>query len=142
MGRNLHWSIILAALFLFFWTIEHRVGRPADGPVRLGLAQVIPPPAKSLGLGLIRHAVRLTASKDDVRRGSHMSSVRDRINATINRADDLLRERLRREPLEREDAERADAAREQARADSWRCREIAELYDDSFRSFGVSTPSP
>ena len=26
-----------------------------------------------------------------------MSSVRDRINATINRADDLLRERLRRE---------------------------------------------
>ena len=72
-----------------------------------------------------------------------MSSVQDRINATINRADDLLRERLRREKtsLEREDAERADAAREQARADSWRCREIAELYDDSFRSFGVSTPS-
>ena len=29
-----------------FWTIEHRVGRPADGPVRLGLAQVIPPPRK------------------------------------------------------------------------------------------------
>jgi hypothetical protein len=56
-----------------------------------------------------------------------MSSVQDRINATINRADDLLRERLRREKaaLEREDAERADAAREQARADSWRCREIA-----------------
>ena len=27
------------------------------------------------------------------------------------------------------------------RANSWRCREIAELYDDSFRSFGVSTPS-
>ena len=64
-----------------------------------------------------------------------MSSVPDRINATINRADDLLRERLRREKaaLEREDAERADAAREQAIADSWRCREIAELYDDSFR---------
>ena len=55
----------------------------------------------------------------------------------------LLRERLRREKtsLDREDAERADAAREQARADSWRCREIAELYDDSFRSFGVWTPS-
>jgi hypothetical protein len=53
-----------------------------------------------------------------------------------------LRERLRREkPLEREDAERADAAREQTRADSWALREIAELYDDSFRSFGVSTPS-
>ena len=43
--------------------------------------------------------------------------------------------------MEREDAERADARREQAIADSWRCREIAELYDDSFRSFGVSTPS-
>jgi len=86
-----------SSTFSLFWTIEHRVGRPADGPVRLGLAQVIPPPAKSLGLGLIRHAVRLTASKDDVRRGSHKSSVRDRINATINRADDLLRERLRRE---------------------------------------------
>ena len=43
--------------------------------------------------------------------------------------------------MEREDAERADATREQAIADSWRCREIAELYDDSFRSFGVSTPS-
>jgi hypothetical protein len=67
----------------------------------------------------------------------------DRIDATINRADDLLRERLRREKaaLEREDAERADAAREQAIDDSWRCREIAELYDDSFPSFGVSTPS-
>ena len=71
-----------------------------------------------------------------------MSAVRDRINATINRADDVLRERLRSEKaaLEREDAERADAA-EQAIADSWRCREIAELYDGSFRSFGVSTPS-
>ena len=48
-----------------------------------------------------------------------MSSVQDRITATINRADDLLRERLRREKtsLERQDAERADAAREQARAD-------------------------
>jgi hypothetical protein len=55
----------------------------------------------------------------------------------------VLRERLRREKaaLEREDAERADAAREQAIDDSWRCREIAELYDDSFPSFGVSTPS-
>jgi hypothetical protein len=72
-----------------------------------------------------------------------MSSVQDGINATINRADDLLRERLHRgkAALEREDAERADAAREQARADSWRCREIAELCDDSFRSFGVSTLS-
>ena len=29
-------------------------------PVRLGLAQVIPPPRKKLGLGLARHAVRLT----------------------------------------------------------------------------------
>jgi hypothetical protein len=72
-----------------------------------------------------------------------MSYVQDRINATINRADDLLRERLRREKasLEREDTERADAAREQARADLWRCREIVELYDDWFCSFGVSTPS-
>jgi hypothetical protein len=43
--------------------------------------------------------------------------------------------------LEREDAERADPAREQARTHSWRCRDIAELYDDSFRSFGVTTPS-
>ena len=68
-----------------------------------------------------------------------MSSEHDRINATINRADNLLRERLRRETasLEREDAERAEAAR----PNSWRCREIAELYDDSFHSFGVSTPS-
>jgi hypothetical protein len=42
-----------------------------------------------------------------------MSSEHDRINATINRADNLLRERLRRETasLEREDAERAEAAR-------------------------------
>jgi hypothetical protein len=72
-----------------------------------------------------------------------MSSVQDRISATITRADDLLRERLHRETaaLEREDAERADAARERARTHSWRCREIAELYDDSYRSFGVSTPS-
>jgi hypothetical protein len=66
-----------------------------------------------------------------------MSSVRDRIN---NRADDLNACAARR-PLEREDAERADAAREQSRADSWLCREIAELYDDWFHPFGVSTPS-
>ena len=63
MGRNLHWSIIVAALFSFFWTIEHRVGRPADGPVRLGLAQVIPPPRKKPWSGLARHAVRLACER-------------------------------------------------------------------------------
>ena len=62
----------------------------------------------------------------------------------LSRADDVLRERLRREAaeLERQDAEqrRADAA--QARADAHRKREIAELYDDAFRNFGVETPQP
>ena len=97
---------------------------------------------KALVLVLSVTPFGLPASKDDVRRGSHSPLYRTH-HATINRADDVLRERLRREKaaLEREDAERADAAREQAIDNSWRCREIAELYDDSFPSFGVSTPS-
>jgi hypothetical protein len=68
-----------------------------------------------------------------------MSAVWDRINNAPTTC--CANACAARRPLEREDAERADAAREQPSADSWRCREIAELYDDSFRSFGVSTPS-
>ena len=73
-----------------------------------------------------------------------MSSVRDRINATINRADDLLRVALTLAPREGRWSVKtpcADTAREHARADSWRCRQIAKPYDDSFRRFGVSTPN-
>ena len=37
----------------------------------------------------------------------------------------------------RADEARAAEAREQARADVWRCREIAEIFDDAFRGFGL-----
>jgi hypothetical protein len=73
-----------------------------------------------------------------------MSALQSKLDDTLSRADDLLRERLRREKaaLEAEDAERADEARAQARADAHRNREIGEIYDDAFRAFGVTTPEP
>src|SRR5208283_3427079 len=49
-----------SSTFSLFWTIEHRVGRPADGPVRLGWLKSSRHRVKSLGPGLARHAVRLT----------------------------------------------------------------------------------
>ena len=72
-----------------------------------------------------------------------MSSVPDRIDATINRADDLLRERLRREKaaLEREDAERADAAREQPSPTHGAAARSPSCTTTRSASFGVSTPS-
>ena len=107
-----------SSTFSLFWTIEHRVGRPADGPVRLGWLKSSRHRVKNLGPGLARQAVRLTLQARMTLDDSVHVLCTGPHQATINRADDLLRERLRREKasLEREDAERADAAREQARA--------------------------
>jgi hypothetical protein len=72
------------------------------------------------------------------------AALQSRLDEVIARADDILARRLRRdeEQLEREAAEQRRADAEQARADAWRNREIGELYDEAFRSFGTETPQP
>jgi hypothetical protein len=71
-------------------------------------------------------------------------ATREQLNATLSRADELLRRKVEREEaeLKREDAERMMAEREQTRADSHRCYQISERYDEAFRSLGVQTPAP
>jgi hypothetical protein len=70
------------------------------------------------------------------------AAVQQRLDATLSRADEVLRERLRREvaELEREKAARADAARARYRADADDCRQIAARYDGGFGAFGTETP--
>jgi hypothetical protein len=80
----------------------------------------------------------------DDERNLTMSAVQQRLNDTLSRADEVLRERTRHEidRLEREQAEQRRADAEQARADSWRNRELGAMFDDSFKAFGVMVPEP
>ena len=73
-----------------------------------------------------------------------MSAVQARFDETLNRADDLLRERLRREEQElaRQDASLEEARRQRQRANAEERRQIAGVYDDAFRSFGTTVPEP
>ena len=72
-----------------------------------------------------------------------MSAAQQRFDQTLSRADDLLRERLRREEQElaRQDASLEEARRQRQRANAEERRQIAERYDDSFRSFGTEVPA-
>jgi hypothetical protein len=65
-----------------------------------------------------------------------------RFDATISRLDSVLDRSMRRvEAVEaRIDAEREDARRQRMRDNAEARRLIAQTYDDSFRSFGVTTP--
>jgi hypothetical protein len=80
--------------------------------------------------------------KDDDEGISTMAALQNRLDETLSRADEVLRERLKREiaAQEAEDAARADEAREKARADAEKRRQIAAKFDDAFRSFSVETP--
>jgi hypothetical protein len=73
---------------------------------------------------------------------STMSALQTRLDTTLSRADEVLRERLKREiaAQQAEDAERADEAREKARADAEKRRMVAAKFDDAFRAFSVETP--
>jgi hypothetical protein len=65
-----------------------------------------------------------------------------RLDATMTRADEVIRARLKREiaEQEREDAERAGAARQKARDDAEKRRMVATKFDDAFASFSAETP--
>jgi hypothetical protein len=71
-----------------------------------------------------------------------MSALQARLDSTLDRADSVLRARLKLEVAQLEQAEaeqrRADAA--QARADAERKVEIQTRYSDSFAAFNVETP--
>ena len=71
-----------------------------------------------------------------------MSALQTRLDTTLSRADEVLRERLKREiaAQQAEDAARADEAREKARADAEKRRMVAAKFDDAFRAFSVETP--
>ena len=70
------------------------------------------------------------------------NSAMARLDAAIDKFDDVLAERLRREKvaMEREDAARDAARAQRARDAMHERREIAARYDDSFRSFGTTVP--
>jgi hypothetical protein len=80
--------------------------------------------------------------KDDDEGISTMAALQNRLDETLSRADEVLRERLKREiaAQEADDAARADEAREKARADAEKRRMVAAKFDDAFRAFSVETP--
>jgi hypothetical protein len=71
-----------------------------------------------------------------------MAALQERMNETLSRADDLLRQRLQREAaeLERQDADDRVKALVRAREHAEARRLIAEKYDDAFAAFNVATP--
>jgi hypothetical protein len=73
-----------------------------------------------------------------------MAALQNRLDETLSRADEVLRQRVRREELaEAEEARAREAARRQRQRDNAESRRvIAETYADAYASFGVEVPAP
>lgn len=87
---------------------------------------------------------RDTWHKDDGREGMTMptTSAQARIDASMQRLDHVIHQRLRREEqaLAAENADHLRANAQQAREDAERRRMVASKFDDAFAAFSTETP--
>ena len=73
-----------------------------------------------------------------------MAALQNRLDETLSRADEVLRQRVRREERElaAESIEREAARRQRQRDNAESRRVIAETYADAYASFGTEVPAP